>query len=297
MNCPFKASVGEDAQTHLSSKDPTNSDDAEDIKDGRADDRSDSNITVSDEDTWKQTQWAKVLHEKNGNNDCVTVPITEAKSSGAELPAAMNVAPATSSLRFSFCTTQQQQTIHIQQSLWHKHRPNLEQYVLWASESLKVGQRKNSADSAALTVPRYYSDQLSIHFWTILPHRFSQETSRSSRRTRSPGPGTCRGPVRRPQKTVETSIPNSLISPKYQWGTLGRTWRLLIKSPASPMKKTPSKDLKGVSNWAQSCQYSLRSKVRDFNMNPKIPHQILLDQMIKVIISTFIFSSVLLGPK
>ncbi len=66
MYCPFKAAVGEDAHTHthLSSKDPTNSDDAEDIKDGRADDRSDSNITVSDEDTWKQTQWAKVLHKK-----------------------------------------------------------------------------------------------------------------------------------------------------------------------------------------------------------------------------------------
>lgn len=138
MNCPFKASVGEDAQTHLSSKDPTNADDAEDIKDGRADDRSDSNITVSDEDTWKQTQWAKVLHEKSGNNDCVTVPITEAKSSGAELPAAMNVAPATSSLRFSFCTTQQQQTIHIQQSLWHKHLPNLEHDMFY--ELLKASK-------------------------------------------------------------------------------------------------------------------------------------------------------------
>lgn len=31
------------------------------------------------------------------------LPMTDAKSSGAELPAAMKVAPATSSLRSSFC--------------------------------------------------------------------------------------------------------------------------------------------------------------------------------------------------
>lgn len=36
---------------------------------------------------------------------CVRSPITDAKSSGAELPAAMKVAPATSSLRSSFCRT------------------------------------------------------------------------------------------------------------------------------------------------------------------------------------------------
>lgn len=36
---------------------------------------------------------------------CVCVPMTDAKSSGAELPAAMNVAPATSPLRSNFCRT------------------------------------------------------------------------------------------------------------------------------------------------------------------------------------------------
>ncbi len=36
--------------------------------------------------------------------ECVCgVPMTDAKSSGAELPAAMKVAPATSSLRSNFC--------------------------------------------------------------------------------------------------------------------------------------------------------------------------------------------------
>lgn len=65
----------------------------------------------------------------------MTSPITEAKSSGAELPAAMNVAPATSSLRFNFCTTKTAADVHIEQIPAAKRRT--------FQDILKVGQRKN----------------------------------------------------------------------------------------------------------------------------------------------------------
>lgn len=106
--------------THLSSKEPTDTNDAEDVEDGRAHDGSHPHITVGDENTCAQGisqsestvtpaiwaggwvgGWVSVAV-------CVCLPMTDANSSGAELPAAMKVAPATSSLRSSFCRNEAQ---------------------------------------------------------------------------------------------------------------------------------------------------------------------------------------------
>lgn len=101
--------------THLSSEYPAHADNTKDVEDCRPDDGPHAHITVGDEDTcagrganqesavpWMaSTIWK---HLSPGVCVCVClVPMTDAKSSGAELPAAMKVAPATSSLRSSFC--------------------------------------------------------------------------------------------------------------------------------------------------------------------------------------------------
>lgn len=97
---------------HLCSKDPTHSDDAEDIEDSRTHDCAHSHISFGDKYTctektgWLTESMWRSMFKCVGNcfpkARCVRrcLPMTEVKSSGAELPAAMNVAPATSSLRW-----------------------------------------------------------------------------------------------------------------------------------------------------------------------------------------------------
>lgn len=96
---------------YLYGENPTHPNDAEDVEDSRAHDGAHPNVPFSDKDTCtKTTHHVEVSlecelniradHSVNFKIVCVDVilPITEVKSSGAELPAAMNVAPATSSL-------------------------------------------------------------------------------------------------------------------------------------------------------------------------------------------------------
>ena len=85
---------------------------------------------------------------------CMSVPMTDAKSSGAELPAAMKVAPATSSLRSSFCIK--------------KKKIHLLHNTFWVQRSYIKG-----CSSA-------------------VPHRFSPAMSQSIHHMLSQGPGTCR---------------------------------------------------------------------------------------------------------
>lgn len=96
---------------YLHGEDPTHPDDAEDVEDSRAHDGADPNVPFSDKDACTKTTHdvevslecelnVREDHRVNFKTVCADVglPITEVKSSGAELPAAMNVAPATSSL-------------------------------------------------------------------------------------------------------------------------------------------------------------------------------------------------------
>lgn len=91
--------------THLSGEDAAHSDNAKDVEDGRANNGPYPHVSVGDEDTCTQegSLSGSLVTLTMCVCVCVCLPMTEAKSSGAELPAAMKVAPATSSLRCSFC--------------------------------------------------------------------------------------------------------------------------------------------------------------------------------------------------
>lgn len=103
--------------THLSSEDPADTNDAKDVEDRRANDGPHPHIAMGDKDTCihggsqsesavTPTIWdclSTCTYYTVCVCVCVFVPMTDAKSSGAELPAAMKVAPATSSLRSNFC--------------------------------------------------------------------------------------------------------------------------------------------------------------------------------------------------
>ncbi len=89
--------------TYTSNKDSTDANHKKNIKHSRTNNRSDDWLLLRHEHPCKKVSNMKYKATNQFISKVNHLPISEMKTSGALLPAAMNVAPATSWSKFSFC--------------------------------------------------------------------------------------------------------------------------------------------------------------------------------------------------